>query len=170
MNATMSALHMHGIATVILSVGITSGAVAQPPTSGSSSFEAMLVQVEAAQVELVRGNPDAFKALWSHRDDVTLVGGLGGAIEKGWNRVSQRLDWVSSQYVDGRRKHEEVSRVVGHDIAHIVQRETIRFRAPSEPRETTQELRATMVFRLESGTWRIVHRHADSQITKQPTQ
>jgi hypothetical protein len=40
--------------------------------------------VEAAQVQLVNGRADGFKALWSHGDDVTLSGGLGGAIAKGW--------------------------------------------------------------------------------------
>jgi hypothetical protein len=30
-----------------------------------------------------------------------------------------------------------------------------------------QELRVTQLFRRESGQWRIVHRHADSQVTKQ---
>ena len=32
--------------------------------------------------------------------------------------------------------------------------------------DTTQELRATMVFRLEAGVWKIVHRHADTQTLK----
>jgi len=142
----------------------------QPPARGDGGLTAVLAQVEAAQAELVRGRPDAFKALWSHADDVTLVGGLGGAIATGWTRVSQRLDWVSSQYANGSRTHEEVARVVGQDVAYVVQRETIRFRPPGQTRRTTQELRTTMVFRFESGSWRIVHRHADSQIAKQPAQ
>ena len=133
-----------------------------------AAFDEVLAQVEAAQVELVRGRPDAFKALWSNRDDVTLTGGLGGAIEKGWSNVSRRLDWVSSQYADGSREHDEVVRVVGQDVAYVVQKETIRFRVPGQTARVTQELRAVMVFRLESGAWRISHRQADSQTTKQP--
>jgi ketosteroid isomerase-like protein len=137
-----------------------------PPVAGAD-FGAMLSRVEAAQVELVRGRAEAFKALWSHGDDVTLIGGLGGPIEKGWPQVSKRLDWVSTQYSEGSRKHQEVSRVVGGGSAHVVQRETLTFRAPADGREITQELRTTMVFRLESGQWRIVHRHADSLTTRQ---
>jgi ketosteroid isomerase-like protein len=35
---------------------------------------------------------------------------------------------------------------------------------------STQQLRATMVFRREPDGWRIVHRHADSQMSTQPPQ
>lgn len=140
----------------------------EPRASHEASFDETLARVEAAQVELVRGRPDAFKALWSNRDDVTLTGGLGGAIEKGWGNVSRRLDWVSSQYADGSREHEEVVRFVGRDVAYVVQKEIIRFRVPGQTAHATQELRAVMVFRLESGVWRISHRQADSQTTKQP--
>ncbi len=138
-----------------------------PPTGSPADFEETLARVEAAQVELVRGRPAAFKALWSHRDDVTLTGGLGGAIEKGWGAVSQRLDWVSTQYADGSREHEEVVRFIGRDVAYVVQKEIIPFRVPDQTTRVTQELRAVMVFRFESGAWRISHRQADSQTTKQ---
>ena len=38
------------------------------------------------------------------------------------------------------------------------------------PEPSTQELRATMVFRREPDGWRIVHRHADLQVTTRPPQ
>ena len=158
---------VRGVLPLLLGAILTSEVAAQAQ-NGANSFDDFVRQVEVAQVHLVRGDPRAFKALWSQRDDVTLVGGLGGAIEKGWGRVSERLDWVSTQYTAGERRHEEISRFVGQDIAHVVQRETIRFKRPGESQETVQELRATMVFRLEAGAWRIIHRHADSQILKTP--
>jgi ketosteroid isomerase-like protein len=146
---------------------------AQPPAASQRAsqqgFDAVLREVEAAQVELVNGQPGAFKALWSHTSDVTLSGGLGGVIAKGWAQVSARLDWVATQYVDGVRTHQEVSRSVGQDLAYVVLRETIRFKNPIDRRAMVQELRVTQVFRRESGQWRIVHRHADSQVTKGTT-
>ena len=140
--------------------------VAQP---SSSSFDAMLAKVEAAQVQLLNGRAEAFKALWSHADDVTLSGGLGGVIAKGWAQVSERLDWVATQYGEGTRTHQEVVRNVGQDLAYVVGRETIRFKNPADGRAAVHELRVTQVFRRERGRWRIVHRHADSQATKQAT-
>lgn len=50
-------------------------------TGNEGTFDKILAQVDAAQVELVRARPDAFKALWSNRETVTLTGGLCGAIE-----------------------------------------------------------------------------------------
>ena len=49
-----------------------------------------------------------------------------------------------------------------------MQKEIIHFRVPGQTAQVTQELRAVMVYRLESGAWRISHRQADSQTTKQP--
>ena len=147
--------------------GAPSSAATQAPTT--QSFDTALEEVEAAQVQLVNGQPNAFKALWSHGDNVTLSGGLGGVIAKGWIQVSERLDWVATQYLDGERTHQEVARYVGQDLAYVVLRETIRFKSPVDRRPMTQELRVTQVFRRDNGRWRIVHRHADSQVTRGTT-
>jgi len=148
------------------SIGTRVQSPASTAAASTPSFDAVLAEVEAAQVQLVNGRPDAFKALWSHSDDVTLSGGLGGAIAKGWTQVNERLDWVATQYVDGARTHQEVARYVGEDLAYVVLRETIRFKSPADRTSMIQELRVTQVFRREGGRWRIVHRHADSQIAK----
>ena len=136
------------------------------PTS-QTDFDVLLREVEAAQGELVNGRAGPFKSLWAHGDDVTLSGGLGGAIAKGWREVNARLDWVATQYGEASRTHQEVSRYVGQDVAYVVLRETIRFKRDGKP--TVQELRVTQIFRRESGRWRIVHRHADSQTVKETT-
>lgn len=161
---------MHVLYTVLLLMTAGVAAQSQPATGNTAAagFDAVLAEVESAQVQLVNGKPEAFKALWSRGDDITLTGGLGGAIARGWTQVSERLDWVAGQYRAGTRTHEEVSRHVGQDLAYVVLRETIRFKSPVDGRAMVQELRVTQVFRLEGGRWRIAHRHADSQTTKAP--
>ena len=49
-----------------------------------SDWNAFMEKLEIAEVEFARGRPEDFKALWSHADDVTLFGALGGPIEMGW--------------------------------------------------------------------------------------
>ena len=71
------------------------------PLPRRDDFEAMLARVDAAQLELQNGRAAAFKALWSHADDVTLSGGFGGTIEKGWEAIGRRLDWVGTQFSNG---------------------------------------------------------------------
>jgi ketosteroid isomerase-like protein len=132
-----------------------------------AEWSAFIAKLETAEEEFVQGRPAAFQALWSRADDVTLCGGFGG-VERGWKNVTERLGWVSKKYSDGTRTREEISRMVGADFAYLVQKEVIHSRMASQTDPSTQELRATMVFRHETDGWRIVHRHADSQMATRP--
>ena len=132
----------------------------------AGDFEAMLARVDAAQLELQNGRGEAFKALWSHADDVTLSGGFGGAIEKGWPAVSKRLDWVAGQFSNGSHENERVAVHAGGDVGYVVQREKLRFRVPATGAASSREYRVTMIFRREKGEWRLVHRQADSNLEK----
>ena len=88
--AVLAGIVLAWSALAVGSASLTAVSVAsqspQPFTGSEAAFDETLAQVEAAQVELVRGRPAAFKALWSNRDDMTLTGELGGAIEKGWGK------------------------------------------------------------------------------------
>jgi ketosteroid isomerase-like protein len=136
----------------------------------SSDWNAFMEKLEIAEVEFACGRPADFKALWSHTDDVTLFGALGGPIEKGWRNVAARLDWGSSNYSEGTRSRHEISRTVGPDFAYLVQEDIIEARIGGRTGERSkQELRVTMVFRRESDGWRVLHRHADTQIRAWPS-
>jgi len=134
--------------------------------SADASFEQMLDRVDAAQLELQNGRPEPFKALWSHADDVTLSGGLGGEIERGWPAVSRRLDWVATQFSAATHQRERVTVYASGTLGYVVQREHIRFHVPGQAAESTRDYRVTMVFRKETAGWRMVHRQADSQLTR----
>jgi hypothetical protein len=134
-----------------------------------SEWGAFMTRLEIAEHEFAQGRPAAFKALWSHGDDVSLCGGFGG-IETSWNKVAARLDWASSQISEGTRSREEIRSTVGADFAYIVQAERIRFRVPERAEQSTLDFRVTMVFHREPEGWRIVHRHADSQMGTRPPQ
>lgn len=136
-------------------------------STAASGFQAMLATLDAAQLELQNGKVDAFKALWSRRDDVTLSGGLGGTIEKGWDAVGRRLDWVGTQFSNGSNTIERLVAQESGDLGYVVQLEHLRYTVPGQAQASTRDYRVTMVFRREAGAWRIVHRQADSQMTKQ---
>src|SRR3982751_3557870 len=136
----------------------------------SEAFSAMLAKVDAAQLELQNGKPAAFKALWSRAADITLSGGFGGTIEQGWEQISRRLDWVGTQFSEGSNTIERLVANESGDLGYVVQLEHIRYYVPGQTQESKRDYRVTMVFRRESGVWRIIHRQADSQMTKQPPQ
>src|SRR5215204_1773973 len=123
-------------------------------------FKDLLARVDAAQLELQNGKPAAFKALWSRADDITLSGGFGGTIEKGWDQISRRLDWVGTQFSKGSNAIERLAKNQSGDLGYVVQLEHIRFHVPGQAQESARDYRVTMVFRRESGVWRIVHRQA----------
>lgn len=104
------------------------------------------------------------RPIWPAPSCADSPAGLGGAIARGWAQVSERLDWVATQYAGGVRTQQEVVRYVGQDLAYVVLRESISFKNPADGRAMVQELRVTQIFRREEGQWRIVHRHADSQV------
>lgn len=133
----------------------------------NAEWTTFITRLEAAEEEFARGHPAAFKALWSHADDVTLCGAFG-RVECRWENVAARLDWASSKYADGTRSRQEISGAVDADFAYLVQTELIRSRLANRTEQSNLELRVTMVFRRESDGWRIVHRHADSLISSQP--
>ncbi len=135
---------------------------------GNAEWVEFMTRLEAAEEEFARGRPADFKALWSHTDDVTLSGGLGGAIELGWAKVAKRLDWASSNYADGVRSRQEFSGSVASEFAYLVQKEIIEARIGGRGDRTKQELRVTMVFSRTRDGWRIVHRHANSQTEAWP--
>lgn len=137
----------------------------KPP---EKEFQAALAGMDAAQLELQNGRPAAYKAVWSHADDVTLSGGFGGTIEKGWDQVSRRLDWAGAQFAKGTNTIDRIVAQARGDLAYVVQIEHIRFYAPGQTNESVRDYRVTMVFRREADGWRIIHRQADSQMTKQP--
>jgi ketosteroid isomerase-like protein len=131
-------------------------------------FEAFLARVDAAQTELQNGRAGSFKALWSHSEDVTLSGGLGGPILRGWPAVSKRLDWVATQFSDGTHENDRVTAHATADVGYVVQRERLRIRGPAGDRRS-MEYRVTMIFRREKGEWRLVHRQADASTADRPS-
>lgn len=108
--------------------------------------------------ELVEGRPEPFKALWSHADDVVIMGAFGG-YERGWEQVSARLDWAAQGIASTDRWAENVVTVVGADLAYTVDLEHMTRHVGDDLRPRT--LRCTQAYRKESGQWRVVLRHAD---------
>jgi hypothetical protein len=137
-------------------------------TDPSAGFNAFLAEADAAQVELQSGKSEKYKALWSHADNVSISGGFGGDVERGWTNVSKRLDWAATQFSQGKNTIERLIVYSNGDLAYVVQLEHIKFKVPATGADATRDFRVTMVFRREGGRWRIVHRHADGSTTKQP--
>jgi ketosteroid isomerase-like protein len=125
------------------------------------SLEKLIDQYHQAVDDFSRSNPEPVKALFSHRDDVTLANPFGPAV-RGWKQASDALEFASSRFRDGEvSDFDRIAEYESADLATIL--ETERWRAKVGDREDVApfDLRVTTTFRREDDTWKIVHRHAD---------
>src|SRR3712207_3415575 len=124
-------------------------------------LDEVLQQYHLALNELMRGSPDAYKKLFSRRDDVTLANLFGPPV-RGWDEVAKTLERAASHYRDGEATgFENVAKYITSELAYTVEME--RMQAKVEGREdiTPITARVTTIFRPEDGEWKVVHRHAD---------
>jgi ketosteroid isomerase-like protein len=131
-------------------------------------FDEVVEQYHLELNEFFKGNPEPVKSFFSHRDDVTLANPLVGLPARGWERVAATLEHASSQFTDGENVgFETIAKYVSAEFAYVllIERDKVKI-AGSEDR-TPSALRVTMIFRLEEGEWKVVHRHADPITTPQ---
>jgi ketosteroid isomerase-like protein len=129
-----------------------------------------LDEYHRAGVEITNGNPEVYKSLYSRGDDVTLANPFGPPV-RGWTDVSARLDRAAANYRDGEAVgFENVSTVVGTDLAYIVEIESYRARVGGAAEMTPVSVRVTSVFRRENGVWKLLHRHADPITAPRPAE
>ena len=123
-----------------------------------SDWDYFISRCQEALGDLVEGRPEPFKALWSHADDVVIMGAFGG-YERGWELVSARLDWAAKGIRATDRVAENVVTVVENNLAYTVDLEHMTRHSGDQPQPRT--LRCTQVYRRENTEWKVVLRHAD---------
>ena len=128
----------------------------------TDDFQQIVKQVETARHHYHAGDSAPFKALWSHADDVTILGGVG-AYAKGWDQVGPRLDWVAAHFRQGRGwSIEPLAMGMSGDLAYTVHIERSEMRVAGRDEWSPVALRVTHIYRREEGTRKIIHRHADA--------
>jgi ketosteroid isomerase-like protein len=130
-------------------------------TDADEGVRQVIERYHAAMNAVVSGDASPMKALHSHRDDATGFYGWGG-YEVGWKRVSKRWDWAADQFKGGEPvTYERLTTVITAELAYTTEIETIRARVDGMDKPTQWSIRVTLIFRLEDGKWRLIHRHAN---------
>ena len=125
----------------------------------TSAFDACVEEFQQALGRFFDGDPGPCKRLMSRRDDVTLANPFG-PIARGWAQVEAAMDRAGANYREGASIGFEVStRYVTPELAYTVWVE--RFTTKVGDDQIAGGLRRTTVYRPESGSWRVVHTHAD---------
>ena len=132
------------------------------------SLERLIEQCEKAWRTFVRGDSQPAKALFSHRDDVTLANPWGPPV-RGWDAVSATLDAAADRFRDGKiSSFETIAKYVTDELACYLEIERGQAKVSGGEELAPFALRVTTTYRLEDGTWKIVLRHADPIVTAKP--
>ena len=131
----------------------------------------LIEQFHLAQGELIKGNPEPVKKLFSHTEDVSHANPYGPPV-RGWDEVAKTIEHAASLRSDGTFvEWQIVAKYVTAELAYVVQIERAEAKIGAREEITPLAVRATMIFRPEEdGEWKIVHRHADPITTPQPAE
>ena len=125
-------------------------------------------QSHAALGAILRGDPSLYQALYSSAEDVTL-GNPFGPYVRGRQKVEQTLAGAASHYRDGEVVDVDlIAKYVSDTLACIVEVERGRAKVGGAKEVVPVAVRVTSVFRLENGSWKLVHRHADPITSPRP--
>ena len=108
------------------------------------------------------GNPRPFLELWSRAPDVSLMGGVGGH-QVGFDAVSDLLTAAAKTLNYTGWSAETLAASFNDELGFTVEIETLTRSFDGQPEQ--MQLRATSIYRRETGAWRVIHRHGDSLMT-----
>ncbi len=108
---------------------------------------------------MFKGDLHLMKEVWSHADDVTYMGPVGG-IKVGWDQVLASWEAQAAMKLGGSVHAEEMRVTAGNEIAvssNYSKGENIDTEGKPQP----VSIRATNIFRKEGGTWKMIGHHTD---------
>jgi ketosteroid isomerase-like protein len=126
-----------------------------------------LVWVESVLYDAERalhdGDADPRRAIWSRNEPVSILGAFRNAY--GQEEVEETFAYLESSFSDCTSYAFELQAYdVAGDMAYTAGLEHTSTSVDGQPR--TYTLRATQVYRRETGAWRVAHRHGDRANTE----
>jgi ketosteroid isomerase-like protein len=112
-----------------------------------------------AELALHNGDPAPRRALWSRREPVSVLGALRNA--SGQQEIDDLFTFLGHSFSDCTSYAFDLQACdVAGDMAYTAGLEHVSLSVAGPP--LTYTLRATQVYRRESGEWRVAHRHGDT--------
>ena len=138
--------------------------------TATDDVDELIERYQLALDEFMKGNPKPVQVLFCHREDASLANPYGPPV-RGWDGIAKTTEHAAALRRDGRATgFEIVAKYVTAELAYLVQIEHLESKVGEREEITPYALRATMIFRPEDGTWKVVHRHADPITAPQPAE
>ncbi len=116
-------------------------------------------QLYAGLNEMFIGKLEILNNLWSHTDSITYMGPFGGFL-KGWNEVNCDFTKVAAMKLGGKIICNDLYVYAGTDFGYTTCVE-VGENLDLEGKPIRVSHRATNIFHLENGKWRLIHHHTD---------
>src|SRR5215210_1368346 len=83
-------------------------------------LDEVIKQYRLASAEFVKGNPEPYKMVFSHQEDVTFANPYGPPV-RGWEQVAKVMEHAASRLRDGEFIGSEiVAKYVTPELAYVV--------------------------------------------------
>ena len=98
-----------------------------------ADLDAAIELYHRAAEAFVRGDCEPYKAVFSHRDDVTLANPFG-PIRQGWHEAASAMEHATALYEEGEITGvENLQTYVTPELAYIIEIERIRAKIGGRP-------------------------------------
>lgn len=141
------------LAVILLTTGTPASA------QNEEAVREAAAQFYTALNTLFAGDVEPMKAVWSHAEDVTYMGPMGG-FQVGWSAVEEIWDDQAALKLGGKVEAVDMKITVGQDLAITHNYENGENEGP-DGEALSVSIRATNIFRKEGDEWKMVGHHTD---------
>lgn len=111
-----------------------------------------------ALAAILAGDAEPMAAVWSHADDATYMSPFGELLV-GWDAIRGSWQSQAEQGLGGEVRPEDLNFFASDSLGCVVGFERGSITVDGE--ETPVDIRATSLYRLEDGAWKMVGHHTD---------
>ncbi|MGJ0396202.1 MAG: YybH family protein [Methylocystis sp.] len=150
------------VARLLILMAIAAAGVMSPRSAAAADAADVAAANRAFYAALNRifvGDVAPMREVWSHADDVSYMG-PNGRFEIGWAEISRDWDRQAALKLGGQVEPVEIHAVVG-DVLAVVSNYEQGENTNASGRTERVHLRATNVYRLEQGKWKMIGHHTD---------
>ncbi|WP_051791471.1 YybH family protein [Amycolatopsis jejuensis] len=134
----------------------------------SEEFAAMMRRFESRTMDL-GGSVGKLAEESGLADDFTLFGGFGGALQQP-SEIHDRAALALARFSEGTLRYENLRSGHSGDLGYAVGVEHGRVTGTGAAAPTEFHVRVTHLFRRTDGTWKMIHRHADTNAERMPAE
>jgi ketosteroid isomerase-like protein len=142
------------LAFVFMFINIASSFSSEP----EKGVKEAAMQFYSALNTMFKGDVSPMIEVWSHAPDVTYLGPQGGILI-GWDEVRKAWEEQAALKLGGQVNPEDMHITVGDKIGITQNYERGTNNVDGKP--VTVSIRATNIFRLEEGKWKMIGHHVD---------